>query len=115
MGMNLVVLVYAATKEYPKEEKYSLVYQINRSVISVLSNIAEGSGKNTDKDFAKYLYLCLVSLYELETQMITSHRLNFISEEKFEEVIKVINELEKMLIGFIRKINPVTEHLNSNF
>jgi four helix bundle protein len=114
MGMDLVVMVYSIVKDYPKEERYDLVSQITRSAISVPSNIAEGSGRNTDKDFAKYLSQSLGSLYELETQIITSYRLNYMSEEKSEEVIKVINELEKMLIGFIRKINPIEEHLKSN-
>jgi four helix bundle protein len=114
MGMDLVVMVYSIVKDYPKEERYSLVSQITRSAISVPSNIAEGSGRNTDKDFAKYLSQSLGSLYELETQIIASCRLGYISEEKSEEVIKVINELEKMLIGFIRKINSTEEHLKSN-
>jgi four helix bundle protein len=114
VGMDLVVSVYAITKEYPKEERYGLVSQINRSVVSVPSNIAEGSGRNTDKYFSKYLTQSLGSLYELETQIIVSLRLNFISENKFEEIMKVINELKKMLIGFINKINSVKEHLNSN-
>jgi four helix bundle protein len=114
MGMDLVVAVYAITKDYPKEERYGLVSQINRSVVSVPSNIAEGSGRNTDKDFAKFLSNSLGSLFELETQMIASYRLNFISEEKFNELEIIINELEKMLIGFIKKINPMEEHLKSN-
>jgi four helix bundle protein len=114
VGMDLVVSVYGITKEFPKEERYGLVSQINRSVISVPSNIAEGSGRNTDKNFAKFLSQSLGSLFELETQIIVSHRLNFISDVKFEEVTVVINELEKMLIGFIKKINPAEYNLTSN-
>ncbi len=68
--MKLVKEVYLLTKKFPSDEKYGLVRQINRSVVSVASNIAEGAGRNTNGEFKNFLGNANGSLYELETQLI---------------------------------------------
>jgi four helix bundle protein len=108
LGMDLVVLVYSITKKFPAEERFGLVSQMNRCAVSIPSNIAEGSAKNSDDAFSLYLSHSLGSLYELETQVILSQKLEIIEDSIFSFVVEKINELEKMIIGFINKLknNP---------
>ena len=104
LAMDLVVLVYSITKKFPIEERYGLVSQMNRCAVSIPSNIAEGSGKSSNEAFGVYLSHSLGSLYELETQVIVSYKLKYIEEIVFESISEKIAELEKMIIGFIKKI-----------
>ncbi len=109
--MDLVVLVYSITKKFPTDERFGLVTQMNRCAVSIPSNIAEGSGKNSDDAFALYLSHSLGSLYELETQVILSLKLEIVEESIFQTIVEKINELEKMIIGFINKLknNPTSK------
>ncbi len=75
----LVTLIYDVTKGFPNEEMYGLTNQIRRSAVSVPSNIAEGSARQGDKEFAHFLYISLGSLSELETQLIIANNLNYLS------------------------------------
>jgi len=81
-AMNLVEDIYRITKDFPKDEKFGLVSQMRRSSISVPSNIAEGSGRDTQGAFLNFLNIARGSLCELETQMLIAHRLGFISDGK---------------------------------
>ena len=98
----LVKDIYELCKFFPKEELYSLVDQIKRSVISIPSNIAEGSGRNTAKEFIQFLYISLGSACELETQLIISKEIGYVS--KIEQYLKDINEIQKMLHGLINSL-----------
>jgi four helix bundle protein len=111
LAMDLVVLVYSITKKFPTDERFGLVTQMNRCAVSIPSNIAEGSGKNSDDAFALYLSHSLGSLYELETQVILSLKLEIVEESIFQTIVEKINELEKMIIGFINKLknNPTSK------
>ena len=80
-SMNLTLDVYHLTQHFPKEEKFNLTSQIRRSAVSVPSNIAEGAGRNTNKDFNNFLGIATGSCYELETQLILSKRLGFLTEK----------------------------------
>ena len=102
--MELVILVYKLTSQFPNEEKYSLIAQINGCAVSIPSNIAEGSGRGTDKDFGHFLGIALGSLYELETQLILSNKLEFIKEDDFENIGGKVSELERMIIGLIKSL-----------
>lgn len=101
---ELVKEVYELTSGFPKAETYGLISQIQRSAISIPSNIAEGAGKTSSKDFLRFLDIAYSSSCELETQIILSSDLGFISSEKFEEVSIAINEIQKMLYGLIQKL-----------
>ena len=68
-SMELVEVVYKLTKNFPDNEKFNLVSQINRSAVSIPSNIAEGKGRNSDKEFKQFLYIARGSLFELRTQL----------------------------------------------
>lgn len=102
---ELVKKVYVATVEFPNNEQYGLTSQIRRSSISIVSNIAEGSGRGTDKDFSRFLNLSLGSAYELETQLILAYDLELVTKEIFEKISDNINEVQKMLYGLIKSLN----------
>ena len=97
---KLVKVVYALTAIYPKEEMYGLTSQIRRAVISIPSNIAEGTGRTSDKEFQRFLDYAIGSLFELETQIILSNDLNFINTEDFEAIYQDIKLLIRMIIKF---------------
>src|SRR5665213_892921 len=95
-SIDLVVDVYEATAEYPKEEKYGLISQMRRSAVSIPSNIAEGAGRNSDKEFRQFLAVSHGSSYELETQVIVSERLELLTKEVSDDLCEKINEVQKM-------------------
>jgi len=96
----LVVEVYKLTAQFPSSEKFSLISQINRAVVSISSNIAEGAGRNTDKDFAHFLDIAMGSSFEIESQLMNAKDLEFITENDLTEILRQINEIQKMLVGF---------------
>lgn len=100
--MQIVKSVYLLTEELPLDEKYGLKSQIQRCAVSVPSNIAEGSGRGTVKDFIYFLNVSLSSSYELETQLILLNDLYGINAN---ELIDNINEVQRMIIGFKRSLN----------
>jgi len=97
---ELVKKVYVLTKNFPKEEQFSLTAQIRRSVISVSSNIAEGCGRQTAKETIHFLHIARGSLFEVETQIILANDLDYISTT-IEEIVAEIERLKKLLNGFI--------------
>jgi len=101
---NLVKNVYLLTKKFPTEEKYGLSMQIQRSCISIPSNISEGSGRNSNKDFGRFLDIAFSSAFELETQLILASDLNYISEEELNNITEKIQEVQKMIYGFNNKL-----------
>ncbi len=104
-GRNLVKDVYQLTTQLPKEETFGLISQIKRSVISIPSNIAEGAGRGTDKDFNRFLDMAYGSCFELETQLILCVDLNYIPESNFEPIQSQIQEIQKMLFALKSKYN----------
>ena len=98
---ELVKLVYQLTKLFPKEELYGLTSQIRRSSISVPSNIAEGIGRQSNKETIHFLYIAKGSLQELETQLYLSFDLEYISEEQLKDILKKVVSNKKLLNGFI--------------
>ena len=100
--IKLVENIYKEVREFPKYETYVLSDQIRRAVISVPSNIAEGSGRNTTKEFIQFLYIALGSTCELETQMIIANKLGYI--KNIDNILTNINEIRKMLNGLINSL-----------
>ena len=101
-SINLVTDVYKLTESFPKEELYALTNQIRRCAVSVPSNIAEGAGRNSKKEYIQFLYVALGSLSELETQLIISQNLGFIKPEYLEEINGKLNEIRSQIRGLIR-------------
>ena len=98
---ELVKLVYLLTKSFPKEEMYGLTNQIRRCVVSVPSNIAEGIGRQSNKETIHFLYIAKGSLQEVETQLYLSFDLEYISEEALKSILKKVISSKKLLNGFI--------------
>lgn len=98
-GIEVVVDIYKKTEDFPQEEIYGLISQIKRSAVSIPSNIAEGSGRNSDKDFKRFLDVALGSSFELETQLIIAQKLNYLDEWDFSNLNKQLDEVQKMIIG----------------
>lgn len=86
--------------DFPDDEKFGITSQIKRSVISVSSNIAEGAGRNSDKDFIRFFDIANGSLFELEAQLFSSSDLGFIQTEVLENILVRVEEIQKMIYGF---------------
>jgi len=104
-SIELVKEIYFLTNTFPKDENYGLKSQIKRSAISIPSNIAEGCGRDSPKQFQYHLNVALGSICELETQIILSNQLHFSNEENCKNIIRSINEVSKMVNGLKRSIN----------
>ena len=102
-SMLLVEAIYLLTKEFPVDEKYGLSSQMKRAVVSIPSNIAEGAGRKGSKEFIQFVYVAMGSLSELETQLILSHRLQFVNS--VELYLNQIEKIKQMLFGLIRFLN----------
>lgn len=100
--------VYIATKPFPKEEVFGITSQIRRSVISVASNIAEGTGRQSTKETIQFLYISRGSLYEMETQLYISFDLEYLSESQLNNLIETTTECKKLLNGFINYYKKLT-------
>ena len=99
--MSLVKDVYLLTSNFPKEEKFGLISQINRCSISIPSNIAEGSSRSSNKEFSHFIKIALGSLFELETQIILSSYFKMINDPDSIIILDKITTLQKMINGFL--------------
>ena len=105
LAMDLVEEIYKLTASFPIEEKFSLVSQMTRAAVSIPSNIAEGAGRNSDKDFAHFISIAIGSLYELNTQIVLSERLGYINQSQSQEIQKKLDNLQRKSVSFKSKLN----------
>lgn len=103
-SMELVKLVYTTISNLPSDEKYGLSSQIKRCAISIPSNIAEGAGRNSNKEFAHFLNISNGSAYELQTQLLLTSNLDLIEKQKIKPLIDMIIEIQKMNYNFQKKL-----------
>ena len=104
---DLVKQVYALIKKFPKEEQYALCDQLRRAVISIPSNIAEGSGRTTHKDQAHFYTMAFGSLMEVLAQLDVACELEYLSNIEFENIELLINKEAKILSGLVAKRNSL--------
>ena len=97
--MTLVENIYRLTAMLLRSESYGLVSQLQRSAISIPSNIAEGHARDSSKEYLRYISIAMGSLAELETQILISERLNYVTRERSQPLIQNIDEIGKMLRG----------------
>ena len=104
---DLSVSIYQLTIDFPKMVQFSIGDQIRRSSLSIPSNIAEGAGRKSNKEFVFFLSVALGSAYELETQLIIAAQLEYLSFESTTQLTSKLHEIQNMLIGLKRsQFNP---------
>lgn len=103
-AMELVAEVYLIAKKLPKEELFALNDQIRRSAISIPSNIAEGQGRNSTKEFIQFLAISKGSKAELETQLLLCVKMDYLNNKDIETAISLIQEVGKMLNGLQKSL-----------
>ncbi len=95
-SIELTKLVYKLVASLPSDEKYGLISQIKRSAVSIPSNIAEGAGRNSNKEFKHFLSIANGSTYELHTQLLLTEELNLISKNEIDTILNLLIEIQKM-------------------
>lgn len=103
-GIELSVKVYQLVKSLPEYEKYGLSNQMTRCAISIPANIAEGSSRDSSKEYKRYLEIALGSSFELETFLTIVLKLKKLEESAVDELMQLNTEVQKMLSGLIRKL-----------
>lgn len=101
---QLTLAVYKHTRSFPKNELYGLTSQIRRSSISIPSNLAEGCGRGSDAELARFTQIAMGSASELEYQILLSFDLGHFEKNVFEVLTKQVTELKRMLTQFIKKL-----------
>lgn len=109
-AIELVVLIYSITEEFPKEELYGIISQIRRASISIPSNIAEGNKKTTKKEYRQFLKTAYGSGSEIETLIVISKRLPFGRSLNFSKIDSLLNEIMKILNKIINQLQLKTNY-----
>ena len=106
-SVELTDIIYSLTDTFPKNEMFGLASQMQRAAVSVPSNIAEGSGKDSEKDFGRFLSISLGSLYELETQIEIAYRRGYIDSPNYYSILPKIESLQKRIYNLHVKITTL--------
>ena len=107
LAMDIVIDIYKITATFPTDERFGLVSQMRRSTVNIPSNVAEGAGRNTKKEFVNFLHIAQGSLSELDTQLELSKRLKFIDDATWKELDDKLQEEDRILSGLIRSQKEV--------
>ena len=99
-AIRLAALIYKETKNFPREELYSLTSQLRRAVISISANIAEGAGRSSKTEFFRFVNIALGSLNEVESLLYVSLNLGYLNQERFKLIKNRVEKLGKLLGGF---------------
>ncbi|MFP4409980.1 four helix bundle protein [Coleofasciculus sp.] len=103
-GMRIAQKCYSLTKIFPKEETYGMIQQIRRAAVSIPANIAEGYGRRSSGDYARFLNIAQGSVNELETHLLLSVRIKFCTVNDIELIINDLKEESRMIISLINKL-----------
>jgi four helix bundle protein len=104
-GFDIAVKSFHLADTFPKEQKFGISSQMTKSAVSIPSNIAEGSSRSSEKDYCRFIEISLGSTFELETQLLIAKAANFGNHGLRDEILKDLDEEEKMLISFMNKLN----------
>ena len=105
---RLVIEIYRITNVFPSNERFGLVSQIRRSAASVPANIAEGCGRNGDRDFARFMGIAAGSASETQYHLLLARDLGFLGENEYVEIDRQVKEVKRMLYAFMKKLIPDT-------
>lgn len=103
-SMNVTADIYKITEELPAKEKFNLISQICRSAVSIPSNIAEGAGRHSKKDFSHFLSIALGSSFELETQVMLTEKLNYLTKDQIDQILTQLTEIQSMILGLKKSL-----------
>lgn len=109
-SVDYAVEIYRVTAEMPWFEKKGLCDQLQRAVVSISSNIAEGCAKPSDLDFARFLDTALGSAFEVETQLAISKNIGYINDETYNDLLNSVNEIERQINGLLRSLRAPNSH-----
>ena len=109
----LTLAIYKATEKFPKQELYELTNQIQRAVVSIPTNIAEGCGKDSDAELKRYFVIAMGSSSELEYLLLLARDLTYLSEENHQILNNDLTEVRRMLNAFIQKLKTSTSSHNT--
>ena len=109
-SMALVKRVYSLSKEFPNDERFGLTSQIRRAAVSVPSNIAEGQGRDSTKEFIHHLSIAYGSLMEVETQILIGQDLGYLRNEAVSTLLAESAEAGRIINGLMRSLRRKTEH-----
>ncbi|OQY34719.1 MAG: four helix bundle protein [Spirochaetaceae bacterium 4572_59] len=103
-AMDLVELVYQASKQFPKEELYGLTSQVRRSAVSIPSNIAEGQARKSTAEFLNFLSIANGSRAEMETQILLAQRLKYVTSDTAQPILNLSGEVNRLLNGLMNSL-----------
>lgn len=104
-GIEIVKMTYQLAKQIPREEKYGLISQMTRAAVSIPANIAEGSSRNSDKDYARFMQIALGSAFELQTYLIIIKEMNWTKQDDLMNIEESLEEEIEMMYGFLNTLN----------
>ncbi len=110
LSRSLVKKIYEITAEFPDTEKYGLCSQLQRAVVSIASNIAEGSSRNSEKGFARFLEIAQGSAFEVETQLVLANDISYLTDESLETLLEELHVLQKKINSLITVIRKAVSH-----
>ena len=99
-----MIEIYNVTKNFPESEKYGLISQLNRASVSIPSNIAEGAGRVSNKEFMQFLSISLGSIAEVDTQLVICNRLGYLTDEEYKKLENNLTSIRKMILGLRKYI-----------
>ena len=103
-SMELCVAVYKASERFPKEERFGLINQWRRAAVSIPSNIAEGQGRGTDREWRQYLRIAYGSLREVETQALLAERLGYLEKRAVDAILEIAAEVGRLINGLMQRL-----------
>jgi len=107
---NLTIKIYKVTESFPREEAFGLTSQIRRSAVSVPTNIAEGCGRNTDNEFARFMEIASGSASELDYLLLFAKDVSLLDEDIYKGLLDDLVEIRKMLTTFIKTVRKTANH-----
>jgi four helix bundle protein len=110
-AMDVVVAVYALTRKFPKDESFGLTSQLRRAAVSISLNIAEGAGRESDAEFARFLDIALGSTYECIVALLIAHRLDYCALKESNALVEQAEEIARMVTGLIKHYAPNRDYL----
>ena len=110
LAVDLAEDVYATSKSFPRDEQFGMTSQMRRASVSIASNIAEGAGRQTQREFTQFLYIALGSASELETQIEIARRVGLAKAQDWDRLEPHLARVAQMLRGLIRTVRPEGEH-----